>query len=70
MLTTLGSIATQQANLTEHTMQNVKLFLDYAVTHPDAIVAYHASNMVLVGHSDALYLSKTKASTKRDIQKI
>ena len=34
MLTSLGSIASQQANLTEKTMQKSKQFLDYAATHP------------------------------------
>jgi len=60
MLTTLGSIATQQVNPAENTTQKVKQFLDYATTHPDAIVSYHASNTVIAGHSDAFYLSKSK----------
>ncbi len=42
MLTALGSIATQQASPTEHTMQKVLQFLDYAATHPDAIVTYQS----------------------------
>ena len=33
-------------------------------THPDAIVAYRASNMVLVGNSDASYLSESKARSR------
>ena len=37
MLTALGSIAKQQANPTENTIQKVKQLLDYATTHPDAI---------------------------------
>jgi hypothetical protein len=53
MLTALGSLAMQQANLTVNTMIKVRQFLDYAATHPDATVTYHASNMVLAGHSDA-----------------
>ncbi len=57
----LGSIATQQANLTENTMKKVQQFLDYASSHPDAIITCHASDMILAGHSDALYLSKSKA---------
>jgi hypothetical protein len=61
MLAALGSIATQQANPTENTMKKVQQFLDYADTHPDAIVTYHASDMVLAGHSNTLYLSKTMA---------
>ena len=54
ILTVLGSIAAQQANPTEHMMKKVKRLLDYAVTHPDAILAYHASEMVLAVHSNAL----------------
>ena len=42
-------------------MQIVKQFLDYAATHPDAIIKYHASDMVLVGHIDAFYIYKTKS---------
>jgi hypothetical protein len=61
MLAALGSIATQQANPTENTMKKVRQFLDYASTHPDAIVMYHASDMVLMGHSNVSYLSKSKA---------
>ena len=61
MLAALGSIAEQQANPTEQIMQKVKQFLDYAATHIDEIIAYHASDMVLAGHSDASYLSKTKS---------
>jgi hypothetical protein len=61
MLTTLSSIASMQAKPTKETMDNTKLFLDYAATHQDAIVTYHASNMVLVVHSDASYLSEPKA---------
>jgi hypothetical protein len=60
MLVALGSIATQQANPTENTMKKVRQFLTYASTHPDAIVTYHTSDMVLTGHSNALYLSKLK----------
>ena len=39
MITALGSIAKQQVNPTENTMQKVKQFLDYSATHPDAIVS-------------------------------
>jgi hypothetical protein len=45
-------------------MKKVRQFLDYASTHPDAIVTYHASDMVIAGHSDALYLSKSKAHSR------
>ncbi len=61
MLPALGSIATQQANPTKHTLAKVKQFLNYTTTHPNAIVTFHASKMVLVSHSATLYLSKSKA---------
>jgi hypothetical protein len=64
MLVALGSIATQQVNPTENTMKKVQQFLDYASTHTDAIVMYHTSDMVLLGHSKALYLSKSKARSR------
>ena len=35
--------------------------LDYAVSQEDAVIAYHASDMVLAIHSDALHLSVPKA---------
>jgi hypothetical protein len=61
MLTALVSLAMQQANPTVNTMIKVRKFFDYAATHLDAIVTYHASNMVLAGHSNASYLSESKA---------
>jgi hypothetical protein len=61
MLAALGSIAAQQANPTKNTMKKVRQFLDYASTHSDAIIMYHTSDMVLAGHSNALYLSGSKA---------
>ena len=64
MLAALGSIATQQANPTELTLQKAKQLLDYAATHPDAIITYRASDMVLAGHSDASYLSESKARSR------
>ena len=61
MLPALGTLATQQASPTENTLIKIKQFLDYAATHPDAIVTYNASDMVLAGHSDASYLSESNA---------
>ena len=45
-------------------MERCKQFLVYAATHQDAIITYHASDMVLVVHSDASYLSKPKACSR------
>ncbi|KAL3781993.1 hypothetical protein HJC23_013821 [Cyclotella cryptica] len=64
MLAALGSLAAQQANPTQLTLSHVKHFLDYAASHPDAMVTFHASDMVLAVHSDASYLSETKARSR------
>ena len=45
-------------------MQRVKQLLEYAATHPDAIITYPASAMVLTGHIDALYLSEAKSRSR------
>jgi hypothetical protein len=45
-------------------MKKIKQFLDYVSTNPDAVVTYHASNMVLAGHSFASYLSKSNAQSR------
>jgi hypothetical protein len=48
----------------KNTMKKIKQFLDFAATHPDAVVTYHASNMVLAGHSNASYLSENNAQSR------
>eukprot|EP00804_Cyclotella_cryptica_P012915 CCRYP_002273-RA/>CCRYP_002273-RA protein AED:0.38 eAED:0.38 QI:0/0/0/1/0/0/3/0/465 len=64
MLTALSSLATQQANPTQTTLQRIHRFLDYAMTHQNAVVTYRASKMILAAHSDASYLSETKARSR------
>ena len=36
-------------------------FLDYIITHPDAIATFKASDVVLAGHNDALYFFESKS---------
>ena len=43
-----------------HTLQ----LLDYLATQEDAVLTYHASNMILATHSDASYLSEPKARSR------
>eukprot|EP00957_Ditylum_brightwellii_P159893 12170741-Ditylum_brightwellii.AAC.1 len=38
--------------------------LDYVTTHPNATIQYLASNMILVVHSDASYLSERNARSR------
>jgi hypothetical protein len=64
MLTALSSLAAEQCNPTERTMEKCKQFLDYAATQEDAVITYQKSDMVLAIHSDASYLSKPKARSR------
>ena len=63
MLPALGTLATQQASPIQNTMKNLHQFLDYVATHPDAIITYYASNMVLAVHSNASYLSESNPTS-------
>jgi hypothetical protein len=64
MLPALGSLATQQANPTQNTKKLVHQLLDYAATHPNAIITYRASDMVLAGHSNESYLLETNVRSR------
>jgi hypothetical protein len=64
ILMALLEIALQQAAPTENAMKHVNQFLDYMWTHPDAIIRYRASDMILNVHSDTLYLSAPKACSR------
>ncbi len=61
ILMALLEIALQQAAPTENTMKRVNQFLDYMWTHPDEIIWYRLSDMILNVHYDALYLSAPNA---------
>jgi hypothetical protein len=64
VLVALSSIASAQAAPTELTLSLIKQLLDYVATHPDAILTYKKSDMVLAVHSDASYLSKPQARSR------
>jgi hypothetical protein len=64
MLRALGSLAMQQANPMQNTKKNVHQFLHYTTTHPNVIITYRASDMVLAGHSDAFYLLETNPCSR------
>ena len=57
---TISAIAPEHANPTNTTMKKVKKFLNYAASHQDAIVMYHASDMLFACTSNASYLIKPK----------
>ena len=64
MLTALSAIASEQALPPESTIRKAQKFIDYTATHPDAVLTYCMSDMLLAVHSDASYLSKPKARSR------
>jgi len=64
MLVALGTLAAAQSKGTEATMDAAVHLLNYAASHPDAIVRFRASDMILHVHSDASYLSEPKARSR------
>jgi hypothetical protein len=64
LVTALGTIATQQSTPTAKTMNAILQTLDYCATNPEAVVRFHASDMVLHIDSDASYLSAPKARSR------
>jgi hypothetical protein len=64
MLVALGTIAATQSKATTTTAQAVTQLLNYAATHPNATIRYHASDMILYAHSDASYLSAPQARSR------
>jgi hypothetical protein len=64
VLMALSSIASEQTKGSEHTLEKAYQVLDYLASHPDAVVRFQASDMVLNIHSDASYLSEPKARSR------
>jgi hypothetical protein len=64
MLPAIGSLASEQANGTKNTMRKIVQLLNYCASHPDAVVRYTASDMVLHVESDASYQSETKSRSR------
>ena len=64
MLVALSAIASEQASPTRATMKKTDQFLDYAASQEQAVLTYEASDMVLAVHSDASYLSESKARSR------
>jgi hypothetical protein len=64
MLVSLNTLAAEQSKGTENTAKAIVHLLNYCATHPDAVIKYHASDMVLHIDSDASYLSLPKAHSR------
>jgi hypothetical protein len=63
MLVALNAIAAAQAKGTQATLKACRRLLDYAATHPNARIRFHASDMINKCDSDASYLCEPKAKS-------
>ena len=64
MLLALSAIAANQSAQTEMTYEKTIFFLDYVASHPDAILTFKNSNMVLAVRSDTSYLTEPKSRSR------
>ena len=64
LLVALGTISSQKAKSTAATNQAIAQLLDSCATHPDAVLCYRASNMILKIHSDSSYFNEPKACSR------
>jgi hypothetical protein len=64
MLVTLSALASYQSKATEQTAEDAEKILNDCATHPDAILRYEKSDMILTIHSDVSYLSESKARSR------
>ena len=61
MLQATNKIASEQAQPTQHVMDQVIHLLRYAATYPDNAIRFRKSKMHLILQADASYLSRSKA---------
>jgi hypothetical protein len=64
LLCPISAIASQLSKPTTVTMQQTLQLLDYLATQEDAVLSYHASDMILAAHSNASYLSEPNARSR------
>jgi len=64
VLMALSTIASKQMKGTEQTMEKALQVLDYLTTHPDAMIHFHATDMVMNIHLDASYLSAPNSHSR------
>jgi hypothetical protein len=60
----MSSIAMEQTKATKKTMGRCIQLLNYLASNLEAKVRFHASDMIMNIHSDASYLSETKARSR------
>ena len=64
ILPALNTISSQQASPTDTTLHHCHTLLDYVASHPNTILRFYASDMILAIDSDAAYLVAPQARSR------
>jgi len=64
MITAINKIGSRQAGADVTILPDIERFFQYALRWSNNVMRIHASNMILNVHSDASYLSETKARSR------
>jgi hypothetical protein len=64
LIMSINVLASEQSKVTAVTAEKAIKPINYCNTHPETKIRYHASDMLLHIHSDALYLSENEAKSK------
>jgi hypothetical protein len=64
LLCAVIKISPAQAQPTQAVLKATELLIQYAASHPAASIVYHASDMCLIVHTDASYLSESHARSR------
>lgn len=64
ILCAVNKLGSRQAQPTEAVLRDTYQLLDYVATWPDATLVYHPSDMMLMQHSDASWLSETLSRSR------
>jgi L-asparaginase II len=64
MLVALSTLAAAQSKGTRATARTAVQLLNYAASHPDAVICFHSSDKLLKIDKDASYLSELEARSR------
>jgi hypothetical protein len=65
IITALSALASQQAKPTKQTGKRIVKYLNYMATNPNAMIHYHACDMILKIHADSSYLNEPNARSRQ-----
>ena len=61
MIVAVNEFVSEQVVTTQNTVKKCEILMDYAYTHPDTVIRYHASDICLHIDLDSAYLVQSRA---------